>query len=91
MLNSRLTDALLSAEIGKGWKSEAERQAYLDKCGDDDHLPAIFCSTEEELKNSPDVDAFSDLLMDNEVSARRAHKFDFSLEYATGAHIPDTR
>jgi len=47
---------------GKGWKSEAERQAYLDKVGDDDFLPAIFCTNEDELAKAPDAGAFSELL-----------------------------
>ena len=51
---------------GKGWKSEAERQAYLDRVNDDDHLPAMFCTTQEELANAPDADAFADLLLENE-------------------------
>jgi len=51
---------------GKGWKTEAERKKYLDKVNDDDYLPAIFCTNEEELANAPDAEAFAELLMDNE-------------------------
>jgi len=54
---------------GKGWTSEAERQAYIDKVTADDYLPAIFCSTPEELANAPDADAFQGLLYDNQTAA----------------------
>jgi tetratricopeptide (TPR) repeat protein len=54
---------------GKGWSSDAERQAYIDKVTDDEFLPAIFCSTPEELANAPDGASFQALLYDNQTAA----------------------
>ena len=54
---------------GKGWNSEAERQAYIDKVTADDYLPAIFCTTPEELANAPDAASFQALLYDNQTAA----------------------
>lgn len=74
------TADLFSAEMekalsaGVGWSSESERQAYLDKVTADDYLPAIFCSTPEELANAPDGGAFEGLLFDNETAAGSAQR-----------------
>lgn len=64
------TDKLLSQAIelavqqGKGW-SPGEKEAYMAKILDDDFIPPIFASTEEELKNSGLADAFSSLAYDD--------------------------
>jgi hypothetical protein len=55
---------------GKGWKSDADKQKYIEMLEDDDHLPAIFCTNEEELKNAPDAEAFAELFIENEVGQK---------------------
>ncbi len=77
--DSKLTEAqrndIFASELekaissGKGWKSESEKRAYLDKVGADDFLPAIFCSNEEELARAPDAEAFAGLVYDDETPA----------------------
>lgn len=65
------TDALLTAAIdealasGKGWE-EGEREDYLSMINDDDYLPPIFCSTQDEMDNTGLSDAFVSLLGDND-------------------------
>ena len=53
---------------GKGWKSEEERQAYIDRITDDDNLPAIFCETQEEFDRSPEAQAFAQLMVEGETN-----------------------
>ena len=60
------TDKLLSEAIamaidqGKGWK-EGEREAYLEKILDDDYIPPLFASTEDELERTGLTEAFASL------------------------------
>ena len=64
------TDKLLSEAIalaieqGKGWK-DGERQAYLDKILDDDYIPPLFASTEDELERTGLTEAFASLQYDD--------------------------
>lgn len=63
------TDRLLSHAIevaiqqGKGWTA-AEREEYLKKIVDDDYIPPLFASTQEELEKSGLAEAFSSLIYD---------------------------
>lgn len=60
-----LNDAIAaSLAAGKGW-APGERDDYLKKILDDDYIPPIFASTDEELKNSGLADAFSSLVYDD--------------------------
>ena len=61
---------------GKGWKSPADREAYLKKITDDDApLPALFCSSQSDLEQLPDMaEAFSQLLLENETPVTMMHK-----------------
>lgn len=69
------TDALLSKAIevaiaqGKGW-SPGEREAYLERILDDDFIPPIFASSEEEVEKSGLADAFKSLMYDDEPPAK---------------------
>jgi hypothetical protein len=64
------TDALLSKAIemaldqGKGWK-EGEREAYLAQLDDDDYLPPLFATNQEDLEKSGMAEAFSSLMHDD--------------------------
>lgn len=64
------TDALLSKAIemaieqGKGWK-EGEREAYIEKLLDDDFIPPLFATNQEELDKSGLGSAFSSLMYDD--------------------------
>ena len=64
------TDALLSQAIGmaieqgKGWK-EGEKEEYMNRIGDDDYIPPLFASTEEELEASGLAEAFTTLQYDD--------------------------
>jgi len=63
------TDNLLSKAIelaleqGKGWK-EGEKEAYIKKNFDDDYLPPLFATTQEDLEKSGMMEAFSSLAYD---------------------------
>jgi len=63
------TDRLLSQamelaiEQGKGW-APGEKEEYMKKIMDDDFIPPIFASSQEELENSGMAAAFSSLLYD---------------------------
>jgi len=66
------TDVLLSKAIelaieqGRGWK-EGEKEEYMRKIGlfDDDYLPPIFATTQEDLDRSGMKEAFTSLLYDD--------------------------
>jgi len=66
------TDALLSKAIelaieqGRGWK-DGEKEEYMRKIGlfDDDYLPPIFATTQEDLDRSGMKEAFTSLLYDD--------------------------
>ncbi|GMI33046.1 hypothetical protein TrCOL_g2322 [Triparma columacea] len=60
---------------GKGWKSDADKQKYIEMLEDDDHLPAIFCTNEEELRNAPDAEAFAELFIENETPSTMMQSF----------------
>ena len=60
---------------GKGWKDAAEKQAYLDRINDDDNLPALFCTTQEEFERSPEALAFSQLVYTGETPESLMMKF----------------
>lgn len=53
----------LAIEQGKGW-APGEKEAYMKKIMDDDFIPPIFASNQEELEQSGLSDAFSSLLHD---------------------------
>ena len=58
----------LAIQQGKGW-APGEKEAYLEKILDDDFIPPLFCSTQEELEKTGLKDAFSSLIYDGEVSS----------------------
>ena len=64
------TDRLLNEAIelavqqGRGW-SPGEKEAYMAKILDDDFIPPIFASTQEELENTGLAEAFSSLNYDD--------------------------
>lgn len=58
----------LAIEQGRGW-APGEKEAYLEKILDDDFIPPLFCSTNEELEKTGLQDAFSSLVYDGEVSS----------------------
>jgi tetratricopeptide (TPR) repeat protein len=66
------TDELLSKAIelaiqqGRGWK-EGEKEEYMRKIGlfDDDYLPPIFATCQEDLDKSGMKDAFTSLMYDD--------------------------
>ncbi len=64
------TDALLSQAIGmaieqgKGWKA-GEKEEYMKRITDDDYIPPLFASTEDELEASGLAEAFSSLQYDD--------------------------
>lgn len=63
------TDRLLSQAIelaieqGKGW-APGEREEYLKKITEDDYLPPLFATNEDELEESGLKEAFSSLMYD---------------------------
>lgn len=65
------TDALLQKAIdiaieqGKGW-SPGEKEEYMRLITDDDYLPPLFTSTNEELERSGMQEAFTSLKQDDE-------------------------
>ena len=50
---------------GKGW-APGEKEAYMKKILDDDYIPPMFCSTQEELEKTGLADAFSALQFDDD-------------------------
>jgi hypothetical protein len=61
-----LSEAIgLAIEQGRGWHP-GEKEAYLERILDDDFIPPIFASTQEEVEASGLQDAFTSLIYDNE-------------------------
>lgn len=64
------TDALLSQAIelaienGKGWK-DGEKEEYMKRITDDDFLPPLFATTQEDIEKSGMAEAFSSLQYDD--------------------------
>ena len=54
----------LAVEQGRGW-SPGEKEEYMAKILDDDFIPPIFASTQEELENTGLAEAFSALNYDD--------------------------
>ncbi len=75
------TDALLSHAIsmaleqGKGWSSPEERERYLETLLDDDFIPPLFASTQEELDKSGLKDAFTALNDEGETPGKKMLEF----------------
>lgn len=75
------TDALLSQAIsmaldqGKGWSSPGEREKYLASLLDDDFIPPLFASNDEELEKSGLKEAFSTLHNEGETPGRNMLDF----------------
>ena len=75
------TDALLSQAIamaleqGKGWSSPEERERYLETLLDDDFIPPLFASTEEELDRTGLKDAFIALNNEGETPGKKMLEF----------------
>jgi len=65
------TDGILNQAIeaaiaqGKGWK-DGEKEAYMARICDDDNIPALFATSQEDLENSGIADAFSSLVYEGE-------------------------
>ena len=65
------TDNILNQAIeaaiaqGKGWKA-GEKEEYMAKICDDDNLPPLFATTQEDLEKSGMADAFSSLIYEGE-------------------------
>ena len=65
------TDGILNQAIeaaiaqGKGWKP-GEKEAYMARICDDDNIPALFATTQEDLEKSGMADAFSALVYEGE-------------------------
>lgn len=51
--------------IGKGWK-DGEKEEYMARICDDDNLPALFATTQEDLEKSGVADAFASLVYEGE-------------------------
>lgn len=74
-------DALLSHAIsmaleqGKGWSSPEERERYLETLLDDDFIPPLFASTQEELDKSGLKDAFTALNNEGELPGKKMLEF----------------
>ncbi|KAL7575606.1 hypothetical protein ACA910_020171 [Epithemia clementina (nom. ined.)] len=60
---SQAIDMALSQ--GRGW-SPGEKEAYLEKILDDDFIPPMFATSEEELEQSGLQEAFTSLIYDGE-------------------------
>lgn len=64
-------DALLSQAIdlaiqqGKGW-APGEKEAYLEKILDDDFIPPLFATSQEEMERTGLQEAFTSLIYDGE-------------------------
>jgi len=50
---------------GSGW-APGEKEAYMKKILDDDYIPPMFCSTQEELEKTGLADAFGALMYDDD-------------------------
>jgi len=55
----------MAIKNGKGW-APGEKEAYMAKILDDDYIPPMFCSTQEELDRTGLADAFSALQYDDD-------------------------
>merc|ERR1712195_33706 len=55
----------MAIQNGKGWAPE-QKEEYMKMILDDDYIPPIFCSSEEELRNTGLADAFSSLKYDDD-------------------------
>lgn len=55
----------MAIKNGKGW-APGEKEAYMEKILDDDYIPPMFCSTQEELDRTGLADAFSALQYDDD-------------------------
>ena len=55
----------MAIQNGKGW-APGEKEAYMKKILDDDYIPPMFCSTQEELDRTGLADAFSALQYDDD-------------------------
>ena len=55
----------MAIKNGKGW-APGEKEAYMKKILDDDYIPPMFCSTQEELDRTGLADAFSALQFDDD-------------------------
>lgn len=55
----------MAIKNGKGW-APGEKEAYMKKILDDDYIPPIFCSTQEELDRTGLAEAFSALQYDDD-------------------------
>jgi tetratricopeptide (TPR) repeat protein len=61
-----LQDAIdMAVKNGKGW-APGEKEAYMKKILDDDYIPPMFCSTQEELEKTGLAEAFSSLQYDDD-------------------------
>jgi hypothetical protein len=75
------TDALLSHAIsmaleqGKGWSSPEERERYLETLLDDDFIPPLFATTQEELDKTGLKDAFMSLNNEGETPGKKMLEF----------------
>ena len=64
----------LAIEQGRGW-SPGEKEAYLEKLLDDDFIPPMFATTQEEVEQSGLQDAFTSLIYDGESPTRLMLQF----------------
>lgn len=55
----------MAVKNGKGW-APGEKEEYMKKILDDDYIPPMFCSTQEELEKTGLADAFSALQFDDD-------------------------
>ncbi|OEU08112.1 hypothetical protein FRACYDRAFT_229304 [Fragilariopsis cylindrus CCMP1102] len=55
----------MAIQNGKGWAPE-QKEEYMKMILDDDYIPPIFCSSEEELRNTGLSEAFSSLKYDDD-------------------------
>lgn len=64
--DNALSNAIeLAIEQGKGWK-DGEKEEYMARICDDDNLPALFATTQEDLEKSGVADAFASLVYEGE-------------------------
>ena len=55
----------MALEQGRGW-SPGEKEAYLEKILDDDFIPPMFATTQEDMERSGLQEAFTSLIYDGE-------------------------
>lgn len=55
----------MAIKNGRGW-APGEKEAYMQKILDDDYIPPMFCSTQEELDRTGLADAFGALQFDDD-------------------------